>query len=281
VSLKISHLNVYPIKSCAGMAVSDFVIGEEGAEIPLSTGTVMDRGWMFVNPNGDFQTQRALPQMALLKPVIEDGKFFLLVGSDQFEIPLSLQQPERKHVQVWSKQLAAALVPGDVSRAASEALKTQVELVYFDSHCKRETLVKGKGTGVGTRFTDSQPYLLISEESLQDLNSKMKTPVGRERFRANIWISGAQYPYREDQYSQLDHADFSLEPTKPCARCKIITVDELLGKVVDSEPLKILAQFRRRETQVYFGQYFLSRQFGASIRVGDALMPSGFMKEPL
>jgi len=281
VSLKISSLNLYPIKSCAGMSVSEFVIGEEGAEIRLTSGTVMDRGWMFVNPAGDFQTQRTMSQLALLKPVVEDGKFFLLVGSDKFEIPLSLPESERKHVQVWSKQLEAALVPGEVSRAASEFLKASVELVFFDAHCKRETLVKGKGMGVGTRFTDSQPYLLISDESLQDLNSKMKSPVGRERFRANIWISGAQYPYREDQYSQLDHANFSLEPTKPCARCKIITVDELLGKVVDSEPLKALAQFRRRETQVYFGQYFLSRQFGASIRVGDPLMPAGFMKEPL
>lgn len=281
MSLQVTSLNLYPIKSCAGLSVDQFVLGEEGAEIPLNHGKVLDRGWMFVNPEGDFLTQRGLPSMALLKPVIEGGKFWLDVEGRKFEIPLSLANPSRKSVQVWGKRLEAALVPGDLSKAASDFLKTPVELVFFDSVCKRETLVKGKGMGVGTRFTDSQPYLIISEESLQDLNSKMSAPVTQARFRANIWISGAKYPYREDQFSRIENDIYAFEPTKPCARCKIITVDELLGKVVNPEPLKVLAQYRRRETQVYFGQYFLSKNFGAVIRKDDRLEPAGSMKDPL
>lgn len=273
MSLKVSGLFLYPIKSCAGLSVAQFVMGEEGAEIALPSGRVMDRGWMFVNPDGDFQTQRNHPAMALLKTGIENDRFFLEVADRRFEIPLALENPRRKRVQVWGKQIDAAVVEGDLSKAVSDFLKTPVELVQFDSQCKREALVKGKGIGVGTRFTDSQPYLVISEESLKDLNSKLTTKIGPERFRANIWISGAGYAYREDQYKSLDHDSYSLEATKPCARCKIITVDVSTGRIEDSEPLKVLAQYRRRETQVYFGQYFISREYGAVIRQGDPLEP--------
>jgi len=271
VSVHVTRLNLYPIKSCAGLEVSEFIIGEEGPELNLPTGRLMDRGWMFVNAEGDFQTQRALPQMALLKPVIEYDQFYLSVDGKKYEIPLKLENPDRKHVQVWGKHLHAALVPGDVSKAVSDFLKIPVELVFFDSQCSRETLVKSKGMGVNTRFTDSQPYLVISEESLQDLNSKLSSPVTTERFRANIWITGVQYAYREDQMTKIEHKDFELEPTKGCARCKIITVDENLGQVTSSEPLKVLAQYRKQETQVYFGKYFLSRTFGMKLRKGDEL----------
>ncbi len=271
MKLNVTRLNLYPIKSCGGLEVSEFVIGEEGPELHLSNGRVMDRGWMFVNADGDFQTQRAHPSMALLQPVIEYDRFYLQVNGKKFEIPLELQNPARKHVQVWGKKLEAALVPGDISAAVSEYLDVPVELVHFDPQCHRETLLKGKGVGVGTRFTDSQPYLVISDESLKDLNSKLTTPVSTERFRANIWVSGVGYPYREDQVLKMEHADFDLEPTKNCARCKIITVDETTGTIVNSEPLKVLAQYRRQETQVYFGRYFLSRTFGVKLRNGDTL----------
>jgi uncharacterized protein YcbX len=262
-------MNLYPIKSCSGIWVSEFIIGEEGPELHLPDGKLADRGWMFVNEAGDFQTQRSLSRMALLKSSVINGKFFLEVEGRPFEIPLQLQSPERKSVQVWGKKLEAALVPGDISQAVSDFLKFPVQLVQFDSFCHREALLKGKGLEVGTRFTDSQPYLVISEESLMDLNSKLKQPIGPERFRANIWIRGGQFPYREEQYKKLEHHRFDLEPTKGCARCKVITVDVTKGEVVDSEPLKVLAAYRRRETQVYFGQYFLSRSFGAKLRLGD------------
>jgi hypothetical protein len=272
VNLSVTRLNLYPIKSCGGLEVSEFVIGEEGPELHFPTGRVMDRGWMFVNADGDFQTQRTHPPMALLQPLIENDRFYLRVKDKKFEIPLALANPTRKHVQVWGKKLEAAIVPGDVSEAVSEYLQTPVELVFFDPQCHRETLLKGKGLGVGTRFTDSQPYLVISDESLKDLNSKLTTPVSTERFRANIWVSGVQYPYREDQVTKIEHHDFDLEPTKNCARCKIITVDETTGTIVNSEPLKVLAQYRRQETQVYFGRYFLSRTFGVKLRKGDILV---------
>ncbi len=272
MSIIVTRLNLYPIKSCAGMAVPDFKIGEEGPELIYPSGKITDRGWMFVNPAGDFQTQRNLPQMAMLRPEVDAGKFYLKVEGGKYEIPMTLDQPQRKDVQVWSKPLNAAVVPGDASKAASDFLKTEVQLVQFDNKCYRETMLKGEGQGVGTRFTDSQPYLVISEESLADLNTKLSSPIGHERFRANIWIQGVKYPYREDQYKNLEHANFQLDSTKGCARCKIITVDESKGEIASQEPLKALAQYRRKETQVYFGQYYLAKEFGATLQMGDELV---------
>jgi uncharacterized protein len=271
MSLIVTRLNIYPIKSCAGMSVPSFQIGEEGPELVYPSGKVADRGWMFVNSAGEFQTQRNLPQMALLRPEMDAGKFYLKVEGRNYEIPMTLDNPVRKEVQVWGKQLNAAVVTGDASKAASDLLKFDVQLVQFDAKCYRETMLKGEGMGVGTRFTDSQPYLVASEESLSDLNTKLQIPIGHERFRANIWIQGAKYPYREDQYLRLEHSSFQLEATKGCARCKVITVDESKGEIHSQEPLKVLAQYRRRETQVYFGQYFLAKEFGATLQMGEEL----------
>ena len=272
MKVSVTRLNLYPIKSCGGLSVFSFRIGEEGPEIPLGEAAVFDRGWMFVNPEGDFQTQRALTQMALMQPELENDRFYLKIDGKRFEIPLKLENPARRHVQVWGNKQQAAIVPGDVSKAASDFLKTEVELVHFDAACKREVLVKSKGQGVNTRFTDSQQYLVISEESLKDLNQKLSVPITHARFRANIWIEGAGYPYREDQITKLEHAaGFDFEATKGCARCKIITVNEDKGIVESPEPLKVLAQYRRKETQVYFGQYYLVRASSGILKVGDEL----------
>ena len=59
ISAIISGLYVYPIKSCAGVAVQDAILTETGLEF--------DRAWMVVDGQGEFLTQRELPRMALIQ----------------------------------------------------------------------------------------------------------------------------------------------------------------------------------------------------------------------
>ncbi|TXH30313.1 MAG: hypothetical protein E6Q91_05445, partial [Actinobacteria bacterium] len=57
------HLNglfVYPIKSCAGLAVDAWDLDERGL--------VGDRSYMVVDERGDFLTQREAPQLATVCP---------------------------------------------------------------------------------------------------------------------------------------------------------------------------------------------------------------------
>ena len=68
-SAVISGLYVYPIKSCAGVAVQDAILTETGLEF--------DRAWMVVDDKGEFLTQRELPRMALIQPTLKHYEMVL------------------------------------------------------------------------------------------------------------------------------------------------------------------------------------------------------------
>ena len=57
---RIAGLYVYPVKSCAGVAVSSATL--------FDTGLDLDRAWMVVDEEGEFVSQRELPRMALIQP---------------------------------------------------------------------------------------------------------------------------------------------------------------------------------------------------------------------
>ena len=56
--MHISSLYIYPVKSMAGIALSEMTIATMGPQ--------WDRRWMAVDNNGKFLTQRQLPLMCLL-----------------------------------------------------------------------------------------------------------------------------------------------------------------------------------------------------------------------
>ena len=95
----VSGLYVYPIKSCAGVAVQDAILTETGLEF--------DRAWMVVDAKGQFLTQREFPRMALIQPQIKHdemvlrapGMLALHVKLDEVEAPV--------RVQVWDDSVAA------------------------------------------------------------------------------------------------------------------------------------------------------------------------------
>ena len=70
----ISQLFVYPVKSCAGLTLTEAVAGHAGLETPAGQAqSVADREWMIVTAAGDFLTQREHPRMALIVPSVEPG----------------------------------------------------------------------------------------------------------------------------------------------------------------------------------------------------------------
>ena len=63
VAARIARLFVYPVKSCAGVEVTEAVLTETGLDL--------DRAWMVVDDEGEFVTQRELPRMALVRPAAQ------------------------------------------------------------------------------------------------------------------------------------------------------------------------------------------------------------------
>ena len=62
----LTALNIYPVKSCRGIALDAATLGD--------TGLSDDRHWMMVRPNGRFVTQRELPRMALIGTAVDAGR---------------------------------------------------------------------------------------------------------------------------------------------------------------------------------------------------------------
>ncbi|MFL6701512.1 MAG: MOSC N-terminal beta barrel domain-containing protein, partial [Paraburkholderia graminis] len=79
----ISELFVYPIKSCAGIALNEARL--------LATGLEYDRYWMAVDSNGEMLTQRAYPRMALIKVEIADHELVIRApGMSELRTPLDV-----------------------------------------------------------------------------------------------------------------------------------------------------------------------------------------------
>src|SRR5215510_10180793 len=92
----LTALNIYPVKSCQGIAL-------QSARV-TGTGLADDRHWMMVRPNGRFVTQRELPRMALIGTAVSDGELQL---SARGMPPLAVARDlagERRAITVWKFQ---------------------------------------------------------------------------------------------------------------------------------------------------------------------------------
>jgi uncharacterized protein YcbX len=116
-------------------------------------------------------------------------------------------------------------------------------------------------------LADAFPFLLISEASLADLNSRLDRPLPMNRFRPNLVVAGCE-PFAEDHWKAVSIGEVTFRVAKHCARCVITTVDQATA-ATGREPLRTLATFRRDENEVLFGQNLIHEKDRGTLRVGD------------
>jgi uncharacterized protein YcbX len=123
----------------------------------------------------------------------------------------------------------------------------------------------------GTRvsFADAFPFLLISESSLTDLNSRLATALPMNRFRPNLVVAGGT-PFQEDEWNRITIGPIAMRVVKPCGRCVITTTDQMTAER-GKEPLRTLATFRRQDGEVMFGQNVVHEAQG-QLRLGDPVV---------
>ena len=155
----------------------------------------------------------------------------------------------------------------------------------MDAHFKRKIASSKAVKEDSISFADGYPYLLTSQESLDDLNERLDTPISIDRFRPNIVIEGCQKPFEEDDWklisfqpkttttisTSVEAIDFFV--AKSCARCTIITVDQSSAQRTKGEPLRTLAGYRTQDRQVLFGQNLQhdDSAVGQAIQTGNQL----------
>jgi hypothetical protein len=243
----ITALTLYPVKSCAGIALREAVVTRAG----LMSEHIYDREWMVVDAEGNFLTQRQLPKMAAIVPKIKlDTLELRAPGMLNLEIPLGLPHPDEErliHVKVWDDIVKAYDCDDVTATWFSKYLGTPCRLARFHPDAQRVANTEWTGgIEAPTLFGDGYPMLVISQASLNDLNDKL-TAQGRAalpmtRFRPNIVIDGIG-AYEEDFAASITAGEAVIKPVKPCPRCSIPSVDQVTGEVGPS-PLDILQTYR-------------------------------------
>jgi uncharacterized protein YcbX len=243
----LTELNLYPIKSCAGIALREATITEAG----LMSEHIYDREWMVVDAQGEFLTQREHPKMALIKPRIKADTLELRApGMLILDILLDLPDPDNAptlNVKVWDDTVKAYDCDDTTALWFSNFLGVTCRLVRFHPHAQRMANTEWtNGVEAPTLFSDGYPMLVISEASLADLNEKL-TAQGRDalpmnRFRPNIVINGVD-AFEEDHAESFSIGDALLKPVKPCPRCPIPSIDQGIGEA-GPDPLDILQTYR-------------------------------------
>ena len=264
MSATITGLNVYPVKSCRGIGLSEARLHDSGL--------ADDRHWMLVRPNGRFVTQRELPRMALVGTAVDSETLTLNApGMPALQVARHAAG-EARGVTVWKFSGSGIDCGEAAARWASDFLATPLRLVRFDASVPREC--NGEWTGdtrAITEFSDGFPILVISRASLAELNSRLPKALPMERFRPNVVIDGVA-AYDEDRIHELRTGEVTLRLVKPCTRCSITTTDQQAGVVDGVEPLATLKTYRhdRRLRGELFGQNaIVVNGVGSSLRVGQ------------
>jgi len=259
----ITEINIYPVKSCRGIALPAATLTDRGF--------VHDREWLIVRPDGRFVTQRDDPRLALIVPAVTRITLEL-TAPGMPKLALSLDgQGQRVDVTCWRDRCAAFDQGGEAADWLTGYLGTPHRLVRFDpTHERASDPAWTQDVRALNRFSDAFPWLLISQASLEDLNRRLSEALPMNRFRPNIVVDGLP-PYGEDLAVDFTSGAVRLRPVKGCTRCIVTTTNQLTAERA-SEPLETLRSYRfnRDLKGVTFGQnLILEKGEGQTLRVGD------------
>jgi uncharacterized protein YcbX len=263
--MKISSIHIYPVKSLGGFSASEWKLEARGLEY--------DRRWMLVDESGFFLTQRTLPELCLLEAILQDGQLLIRDRKKrQGDLILPLEAPageKLQDVQVWNDLVPALLVePARVSAWFSGILGRSLYLAYMPSHSERPVDPQYAQPGDIVSFADGYPVLITLKASLEDLNSRLADPVGMERFRPNLVVEGGA-PWEEDSWRSVAVGAAQFRTPKPCARCKVVTIDPSSAEV-GTEPMRTLSSFHKQGGKTLFGMNACwETHSGHIIRTGD------------
>lgn len=243
--ITLSNLTYYPIKSCRGFDVTESNIERMGLE--------HDRRLMVITLENKFLTQREYPKLALVTPTLQNDSITLSAPNyDSLHFPIK-KTGYSIPTQIWKSEGVQAIDQGDeTAEWFSNWLDVPVRLVHIaDGYIRKVSADYAINDDDHTGFADGYPILIISEESLQDLNGRLDSALPMNRFRPNLVIKGCK-SFEEDSWKRIKIGDIEFALVKPCARCEVTTIDkETLER--SKEPLKTLGKYRKHKLGAIFG----------------------------
>lgn len=221
--ITISSLIYYPIQACRGLEVESSQVERLGLE--------HDRRMMVVAEGGEFLTQDEYLKLACVTPKFNNGTFTLAAPNfDSVQLPVQTNGVARPH-DPWiygkDRGLPAVHQGDEAAGWFSDWLRASVQLVHIAAAYLRkvnlEYVLRPDGH---TGFVDGILTLLISEDSLNDMNTRLiEGLILMNRFRPNLVVTGCE-PYAEDAWNKIKFGDVELTIVKPCSRCVVTIIDK-------------------------------------------------------
>ncbi|KAJ3414618.1 hypothetical protein HDV05_006259 [Chytridiales sp. JEL 0842] len=306
--LKVSKVIVYPVKSCAGIELEGAYINEYGFEF--------DRFWVVADTStGKMLSQRSHPKMVLIKQkLVTDlnvqnayskvgGKLVLSApGMPDLQVPFrkTFKDLPQKLIDIHSTPVLGLSEGPEPATWFTTFLETPCEL-YIKSPTSIRTLPErhtppldqfSKDYTPQTGFADGFPFLIASEVSLLDIQSKLEresppgTQMSMQNFRPNIVVAqgdagGRLDPYEEERWKTVrfkakegNEEGETFYIASRCTRCQMPSNNIEKGSF-QKEVTSTLMKHRRVDPgskyEACFGMNAVQQKIGGRIQVGDSL----------
>ena len=223
MTVRVTALNVFPVKSCHALQVEEVQLD--------SRGVVGDRRLMVVDGNGRFVSQRKFSKLATVRskfitgPQGEKLVHISAPGMKEDLVFAPVSEGERREVGIWEDKVwlvdqgeAPAkwfsefighggafirLVGTPVDPSTHPGTKTDnASETYRRIVSNLPPSLKGRLPTMELALADAGPVSLASAESLADVNRRLVErgceEVPLDRFRMNIEVSGCEREFEED-----------------------------------------------------------------------------------
>ena len=210
------------------------------------TGLAWDRLFAIVGPDGEMVWQGEVPRMATIRARCSGTTLVLSApGMDDLTVEVVTDTAHSACVDV-EKWPGVGIDQGDdAARWLGDVLGRPVRLVREPARAVR------------ARHPDLTALLVISESSLDSLNTRIRgrgaTAVPMGRFRPNIVITGWPDPHTEDRVHRMTVGTTGIGFGERAIRCAVTMTDQTTGHRRGPEPLRTLADYRREPDGVSFG----------------------------
>ncbi|CAL1391251.1 unnamed protein product [Linum trigynum] len=259
---QLKSITVYPIKSCAGFSAEFWPLS--------STGLRHDREWLIRSITGEVLTQKKVPEMCLISTFLDLKQGKMIVESprcrDKLQITLDTDSSlvPTEDIELHAQRCTVHHYDNDVNQWFTIAIGRPCMLLRSSGSNNTKTSGVCREVNARTNFPNEAQFLLISEESISDLNTRLSSgalkaahgspvQVTPTRFRPNLVVSGGK-PYAEDGWTSLQIGNAHFTSIGGCNRCQMINLGHQSGQVQRTkEPLATLASYRRVKGKILFG----------------------------
>ncbi|XP_069971693.1 mitochondrial amidoxime reducing component 2 [Penaeus vannamei] len=249
----VSELVVYPLKSGRPLYVQEAEATEHG----FSVGPHRDRSFIVILKEGSLVTGRQKPKLTFVTVKIDgETATFEAEGAEghaKVNLQMVTQEGEARDADIFGAPVKGVDCGDEVSRWLSEFLyqgRREVRVLYRHPELDRRVARHEEREFPQILDTDKviyadvSPYHLITESSVEELNTRLEKPVKGNRFRGNIVVRGSK-PYDEDDWAYVKIGEVVFRMLRPCDRCSFPTVDPETGtKDPAKEPQQTLKAYR-------------------------------------